>query len=155
MILEGWDAARQAHQFQDAISSIWRSRLDGIAPELHRLPVEQSGIDVGEWLSKPKIQEILAGGRVKVPESWFLTVHNVTVMLCAEADPTLCSIFLLHILIIKHLSLSQRRLPLIKFGRKLDSSSDWGGDIESESESDSDSEGDFDRDIAEFLAAFA
>jgi ATP-dependent RNA helicase DDX60 len=155
MILEGWDATRQVHQFQGVISSIWRSRLDENALESHRLPAEQSGIDVEEWLSKPTVQEILTEGRKKFPESWFLTVHSVSVMLCTKADTRLCSIFLLHVLIIKHLSLSQRRLPLIKFDGDLDRSSDWSGDGESESERGSDSDGDFDRDIAEFLATFA
>jgi ATP-dependent RNA helicase DDX60 len=76
-------------------------------------------------------------------------------MLCTEADTTPCSTFLLHALIIKHLSLSQRRLPFIKFDRLLDSSSDWYGGSESESGAESGSDGDFDRDIIQFLAAFA
>jgi hypothetical protein len=153
LILEGWDACRQVHQLQEVISFIWRSRLDEKAQEAHRLPAKLPGIDVEEWLSKQTIQEVLTEGSKTVPESWFLTVYSLSVMLCAEADTTLCSFFLLHVLIIKHLSLSQRRLPLIKFERDLDRSSSRGDD--SESESDSDRDGDFDRDIAEFLATFA
>jgi ATP-dependent RNA helicase DDX60 len=155
MILEGWDAARQVHRFQKAISSFWRSQLDENATELHTLPPKQSGIDIEEWLSIPAVKDALTGGSKMIPESWFLAVHSVSVMLSAGADETLCSIFLLHVLIIKHLALSQRRLPLIKFDEDLDKSSNWGGDSESGSESVSEGDGDFDRDIAEFLATFA
>lgn len=152
MILESWNAARQV---QKAISSIWRSRLDENELESYMLTAGDSSIDVEQWLSKPTIQEILTAESKNVSESWFLIVYCVSVMLCAEADTRLCSTFLLHVLIMKHLSLSQRRLPLIKFGRNLNRSSAWGGDSECESESDSDSNGDFDRNIAEFLETFA
>ncbi len=155
MILEGWDAAQQAHPFQVAISSIWGSRLAQNALEPSSLPPEQPNIDIEEWFSKPKMQQFLMEGSKILSETWFLTVHSISVMLSAGTDTTLCSNFLLHVLIIKHLSLSQRRLPLIKFDRDLDRSSSWGRDSESEGQDDSKNDGEFDNDIADFLATFA
>jgi len=155
MILEGWDATRQVHPLQKEISSLWKLRLAEDNMENNTLSPKQPGVDIEEWLSKPAIRGTFNEISKTIFESWFLTIHSVSIMLSEGADESLCSIFLLHILIIKHLSLFQRRLPLIKFVSKLDKSSDWASDSEAESESDFGRDGDFEHEIAEFLATFA
>lgn len=154
MILEGWDTVHAALRYRDFFSNTRWVITHWSVPEKD-LQAKESNFGVLEWLSKPAIRDMLTGGSKNIPESWVLTICSLSVMLCEDLDSTFCSNFLLHVLLIKHLTLSQRRLPLVRFEKDLDRSSDWGGDSESETQGDSDRDGGFDLDIADFLAAFS
>lgn len=122
MILESGDAAARAHKGYGESMPSWHSLLEQITPYNENVNKPATAFKAGAWLSESKIHDILEQGNNIVPESWYLTASIISILPSGNTFTLLSSAFVLHTLLLKHLRLSQRRLPVVTFEDSLEES---------------------------------
>jgi superfamily II DNA or RNA helicase len=116
MILEGWFDPASVKIFEKEVTETWglliQNDTGAKAPE--------SAFQVDTWLSKPPIMSLLSDDDV-ASETLVLSACTLAAMLSKyDIASPLVSAFILHTVLTDHLTLSQRRLPLVEFDEKLD-----------------------------------
>jgi hypothetical protein len=118
MILESSHDSELVSRYSTEVKNAWEDLIEEDAADTEIPPA-----DVEQWLSKPAIQSALKSDN-DTPESFFLTACSIRTILSRSTDSLFSSAFVLHSILIEHLSLSQRRLPAIKFTKEFDSAID-------------------------------
>lgn len=115
MILEGRHDAEIGGHVAEEVKETW--------DEFNEEDIQEKSppiTDIEEWLSKPVMKTHLEAEDSDIPESWYLTACSISIMITRETDALLASAFVFHSILLEHLSLSQRRLPLVSFDGSFD-----------------------------------
>lgn len=114
MILEASD-----HIGVDFSEELAAARTEAITDASSQSKAE---FDVQKWLEDPStLNELASAVDESTPGSWVVgTVASSAILQQTHEYNLLTSAFMLHLIILKRLSLSQRRLPLIRFEEEFD-----------------------------------
>lgn len=121
MVLESRNATTRASKLDLESPVSCCTRLDKLAPSKAVLnTVNAAAEDKG--LSRFMDRNGIAELNNDLPKQWGLTACCVSALLAQNSNTLLGSAFIMHTVLLKHLQLSQRRLPLITFETELENS---------------------------------
>ncbi|KFZ08458.1 hypothetical protein V502_09341 [Pseudogymnoascus sp. VKM F-4520 (FW-2644)] len=112
MILEAED--HEQVEFDDEVAAAHK--------ELDASKTSRNTFDIGKWLEDPStLNELASEVEEDTPGSWIVGAVGASVILQQTQEYNfLASAYMLHLVILKRLSLEQRRFPLIRFEDEFD-----------------------------------